>query len=292
MDKNAKEKIKFERKMAVRRLLPLWFLKLIRRRQIPLRKMMSFKKKYQNRTINEPTKTETIAIIVPCYKHAQYLPSAFDSIIKQTRLPNQVVLIDDHSPDNTYDLIKRLVESVGDKKIEFIIRQNKTNLGQAATINKAINLASTDLIMIMNDDDYLMHDAIEMTIDLFKNNPGLALIGGTSINSKSTDFLTNNKKFIKDYLKTPDIILTTYTPADTLNFEDYCSLNMTHTGSVFSREKALSVDLYLDKKRRLILPTDRDFQIRVGLLYPIASAYQAPFCFWRNDASVDAGIFS
>jgi len=293
MNGNEKEARKLKIKLWFRGFLPQWILSLIRRRQVPLDKMFRFKKDFDNKKIDEPTRAETLAIVIPCYNHSQFLSLAFESAIKQTRLPNQLILIDDYSADNTYEIIKKLVSDYQkdnpETKIEFIVQKNEENLGQALTINRAVNLAKTDLIMILNDDDYLMHDAIGTVLSLFQKNKGLSLIGFGNINFDNNNFLENSKKTARDYYPIEDMILRITGPSDALRFEDYCSLNMTHTGSTFVRTKAISVGLYREKGKRIIRFSDRDFQIRMNLLYSVGICDKFPLCFWRSNSSIDAG---
>lgn len=281
--------------MLIRSFLPNWFLKLIRRRQVSLKKMQNFLKEFESKKINEPTKIETLAIVMPCYNHAEYLPLAFESAVKQTRQPNEIILIDDYSSDNTYEIIKNLVSDYQknnpNTQINFIIQKNEKNLGQAMTINKANNLTQTDLVMILNDDDYLMDDAVQIVMDTFKNNPGLALVGGAYIKFSGNNFLAKQAKISTDQIGS-DKKLTTRQPAEALGYEDFCSLNMTHSSSTFSRLKALSVGLYRPLKTRIVRFSDRDFQIRLNLLYPVGIYRQLPLCFWREDSSQDSGLNS
>jgi len=295
-DRNRREKQKQDIKMFIRGLLPRWFLNLIRRQQVPLRKMLEFTIEHKPLPNNLTIELKTLAIIVPCYNHDKYLAKTFESIINQTHLPNQVILINDDSKDRTGELIKKLVanyEANDPGKIKFITDNNNHNLGQAMTINKAIKLASTDLIMILNDDDYLMHDAVETILHLFRQNPKLALIGGSNIKFSNDELLDSSNKLIKNIKNPAEIELSITTPEDALKFEDFCCLNITHTGSTFVKTKAISAGLYREKKDRIIRFTDRDFQIRVNLLYPIGTTGdKIPFCFWRADSSVDAGLNS
>jgi GT2 family glycosyltransferase len=284
---------KYNAKITIRGLLPKWFLELIRQRQVPLNKMMRFKKEFEGKKVNEPTRVRTIAIIVPCYNHSKFLSLTFRSIINQTRLPDQVILIDDCSRDQTSEVIRGLVSDYQknnpEEKIEFIVRKNEKNLGQALSINRATGLATTDVVMILNDDDYLMHDAIEISLRMLRDRKDLALIGFGNINFDNDNFLETSKKRVEDHFSIKDISLQITTPSDALGFEDFCSLNMTHSGSTFSRKKALSVGLYRNKKDRLVRFSDRDFQIRMNLLYSVGTDNKIPICFWRTNSSVDSG---
>jgi hypothetical protein len=46
------------------------------------------------------------------------------------------------------------------------------------------------------------------------------------------------------------------------------------------------------KEQRVVPFSDRDFQLRINAIWPVAVAYETPFSFWRRDASVDGGLNS
>lgn len=279
---------KFARKMLIRSLFPDWFLSLIKRRQISPRKIRNFLQQ-EHPEIVEPTRHSSIAVVVPCFGHAQHLKPMFDSITRQTRRPDQVIIIDDASPDETGKILRSFIEDYRHgttNPISITLLENETNLGQAETLNRAIRLADTDLVTIVNDDDCLMDDTLELVTKLFGQHPELALIGGNNVNFSDTRELAKTDRSIKDRLKAEDMKLKIISPLDAQKFENYCDLNMTHTGSTFVRLRAQRVGLYRAKKDRLIPYSDRDFQIRINLLYPVAHV-NVPVCFWRNNSSVD-----
>jgi glycosyltransferase involved in cell wall biosynthesis len=293
-NRNQKEQFKQDLKLKLRALLPQFILNVLRRRQVPLDKMREFLKTH--RSIPYSPHFDRLAIVVPCYGHEKYLPDAFESIISQTELPDEVIFVDDGSPDNTAAVITELIanyEKINAGSIRFNLHRNSKNLGQSAAINKGVELAESDLVMVLNDDDYLMNDLVEVTKFLFKNNPDLALLGGSNIAFRSMAEITPDAKKISSFVKKESIKLRITTPADAINFEDYCSLNMTHTGSTFVKPKAIAAGLYYPyKKDRIVHFSDRDFQIRLNLLYPAGTTSEIPFCFWRNDSSVDNGRFT
>jgi O-antigen/teichoic acid export membrane protein len=289
-DRNKMEDRKLQLKLFIRKFIPNPILKKIRRPQVPLSKMLEFKNEFKKNKITSLTKSNTLAVILTCYQHAEFLPKALESVLAQTRLPDELIIINDSSTDNTKNIIDEFVKNNSER---FNIKSihNEQNIGQASTINKAIEEAKTDLIMILNDDDYLLHDSVEVSISLFKENPNLSLTGGTNINFQKDESLINESKFIKDRITNDSIVneFTIKTSDDALLYENYCDLNMTHTGSTFSREKALSVGGYFPKEKRIVKFSDRDFQIRLNLFYPVAMSSSVPFCFWRTNSSMDSG---
>ncbi len=70
-------------------------------------------------------------------------------------------------------------------------------------------------------------------------------------------------------------------------------LSMSHSGMMFHRAAWQAVGGYYSNRReRVVVHTDRDFQMRVISLLPGGITYEASFAFWRSDSSVDRGRYS
>jgi hypothetical protein len=68
---------------------------------------------------------------------------------------------------------------------------------------------------------------------------------------------------------------------------------MTHSGSCFFKVAWTAVGGYqVDKTQRVVPFSDRDFQMRVNAVWPVAVAYETPLALWREGSSVDAGLNS
>ncbi len=232
-------------------------------------------------------------MVVPCFGHAPYLPDLLESIAAQTRRPDEVIFIDDASPDAANEIVSAFVASgqkPGGSRLSLLA--NDRNMGQAASLNRGISAAASDLIMIANDDDYLMHDAVETMLALFAQNPGVALIGAHSIHFAGHEELAAAPKRSTAY-GPPGLPLAIHRPEDVPGYRHYNDLNMTHSASCFLKAAWAAVGGYRVVKEERIVPfSDRDFQLRVNALWPVAVAYETPFSFWRSDASVDGGLNS
>lgn len=234
-----------------------------------------------------------VAIIVPCYNHSRYLPLAFESIVNQTILPKQVIFVDDHSDDDTYVTIKKLIQNNSDVNINFSMINNTSNVGQSRSLNKGISMAKTEIIMILNDDDYLMHDAIEKILSVFDAEKELYLIGAKSVYVYNDEYLLNHKKNILDSLYSESFHVRKSFPSDVLRYETGREIDMCHSSCSFFKIAWEAVGgYYHNKKKRIIFYTDRDFQLRVNSLFPIGVIDDAAFAFWRINSSVDGGIYT
>jgi len=233
----------------------------------------------------------SLAIVVPCYGHARFLKAMITSITCQTLLPDEVIFIDDCSPDGSGDFLERFIDDRGEKGCSrFKLMRNSENSGQASCLNRGINTAVSDMVMILNDDDYLMHDAVEVAIKLFNCYRDVVLMGGSSIHFSDDNEINNSNKLISCHVDTDTMTFDIRYPKDVLNYRSYNDLNMTHSGCSFLKsawEKAGGY--YTNKRNRLVPFSDRDFQLRVNALFPVATSELVPFSFWRSNSSVDAG---
>lgn len=235
----------------------------------------------------------TLSLVVPCFRHAEHLPDLLDSIVAQTRPADEVIFVDDASPDSTNDVLTAFVATrPGLDETRYVILVNERNLGQAASLNRAIAAATSELVMVANDDDYLMHDAIESMLALFAQNRGVALIGAHCIYFAGHEALVAAPKLTGAY-GPPGMPLVIHRPEDVSGYRHYNDLNMTHSSCSYFKTAWEAVGGYrADKKSRVVPFSDRDFQLRVNAVWPVAVAYETPFSLWRTDASVDQGLNS
>jgi glycosyltransferase involved in cell wall biosynthesis len=229
---------------------------------------------------------------VPCYRHASFLPAAVASILAQTRRPDEVIFVDDRSPDATGEVLSSLVVAHPELAGRVSVIENDVNSGQAASLNRGIAAAYSDVIMILNDDDYLMHDAIVSMLGFFAEYPEAALIGAHCIYFSSEDQLAAMPKLSTAYAR-GGTTLDLRRPKDVRRYRRYNDLNMTHSGSCFFKVVWQEIGGYsADKSLRVVPFSDRDFQLRVNCLWPVAVSSVTPFTLWRQGSSVDAGVNS
>ena len=232
---------------------------------------------------------DSVTIVVPCFGHGRFLPQLVNSLAMQSRPPEAVIFVNDCSPDGTgaalVDAVKRLRDLT-----DVLVLTNGSNLGQCASINRAVEVARTDLLMIANDDDLLMRDTIQVSTDLHKHYPEVALIGATSVHFSGTEAIDGDALWMGTYADTKDVRLTIHTPSDARRYRAASDLNMTHSGTTFTKSAWEHVGGYEpDASRRVVRFSDRDFQMRVNALYPVGVSEKVPFSLWRSDSSVDAG---
>ena len=102
-----------------------------------------------------------IAVIVPAYRVAPYLPEALDSLIAQDMDAWEAVVIDDGSPDAVAEVVHPYL---ADSRIKFLATENR---GVSAARNRAIAHSRAPLIALLDGDDRLRPNYLsEMTAAL------------------------------------------------------------------------------------------------------------------------------
>lgn len=108
-----------------------------------------------------------VSVIVPNFNHAEYLHERFDSIFSQTYTRYEVIILDDHSIDDSMEII---AEYAKHPKVSHVVR-NETNSGSPfLQWNRGIALAKGDMIWIAESDDYCDKDMLRRLVEAYVNN--------------------------------------------------------------------------------------------------------------------------
>ena len=109
--------------------------------------------------------TPKVSVILPSYNHEPYVESAVRSVMEQTGVDFELIVIDDGSKDRTPEILKRLSEELG---FTFIHRPNK---GVVATLNEALSLARGLYVCSFSSDDIMPPDRLKNQSDFLDAHP-------------------------------------------------------------------------------------------------------------------------
>ncbi len=109
-----------------------------------------------------------ISIALATYNGARYLPDQLKSFIDQTRMPDELVINDDGSTDDTIMIIERFAKNAPFPVYYFL---NKKNLGYTRNFDEAIMKTSGDLVFLSDQDDVWFPGKIAHVESLAENNP-------------------------------------------------------------------------------------------------------------------------
>ena len=112
------------------------------------------------------------------YNCADTLDEAIESIINQTYTDWQLIMCEDGSKDNTYEVAHKYVESDPER---FILIKNEQNMGLNFTLNRCLELAKGEYVARMDGDDISLPDRLQMEVDFLDSHPEYAIVSGSMI---------------------------------------------------------------------------------------------------------------
>jgi glycosyltransferase involved in cell wall biosynthesis len=114
-----------------------------------------------------------VSVALCTYNGARYLQDQLDSLARQTRLPDELVVCDDGSSDQTIPLLR---EFAAHAPFAMHIEQNAANLGSTKNFEKAIRLCSGDIIALCDQDDVWFPEKLAQFENALQSNPEAGLV--------------------------------------------------------------------------------------------------------------------
>ena len=107
----------------------------------------------KNYSLPEDTNNSvSIGIVIPNYNHGNFIAICINSIISQDVAVDELIVVDDCSTDESFEVIKDLIADV---RYARTVRNSK-NLGVYGAINTGADLLSTDYVMFVASNDFLL----------------------------------------------------------------------------------------------------------------------------------------
>lgn len=179
-----------------------------------------------------------LTIIVPTFNRPQMLKECINSILNQEGFDDYQILVVDND-DFLIDEIsesEKIIRFFNDSKI--IYYRNEKNIGGAANWNRCIELAKSEWLCMVHDDDILLKGHLSNMVNIIRGN-------------KKIDFLTCGHKEM-DFIHYPELQLNSITPDITgkfnlskiqkLSYKDYnFGFKGLLLGAIFRRQCALEL---------------------------------------------------
>lgn len=141
--------------------------------------------------------------MIPAYNYAHYLPSAIDSILRQTYQNLELIVVDDGSSDNT----REVVGAYQDPRVRYVWQ---ANAGLSASRNTGIREASFPLVAFLDADDVWLPSFLEEAVTAFDRlGPSFAAVAantaridlnGERLPAPKFDFDSGGERGVKDFV--------------------------------------------------------------------------------------------
>lgn len=113
-----------------------------------------------------------VSVMMPCYNARESLPWALASLLAQTFEDWELVLVDDGSTDNPYDI----VEQASDSRIRYI--RLPENRGRGYARQTALNNCLGKYISMLDADDWMYPTRLETQVNILEQEAILTLVSG------------------------------------------------------------------------------------------------------------------
>lgn len=113
-----------------------------------------------------------VSVIIPNYNHASFLEQRINSVLNQTYVDFEIIILDDFSTDNSRNVIEKFRKN---GKVVYVV-YNEVNSGSTfKQWEKGIGLSTGDLIWIAESDDYADVNFLSTAVSVFIKDSSVVL---------------------------------------------------------------------------------------------------------------------
>ncbi len=112
-----------------------------------------------------------ISVVVPVFNRASYVGEAIDSVLGQTRPPDELIVVDDGSTDDSVAVVERHA-----RRSVRIVRQDNRGIGGAR--NRGLREATGDVVAFIDSDDLWERDKLERQVAVLRDGDDVQLVFG------------------------------------------------------------------------------------------------------------------
>ena len=116
-------------------------------------------------------KTHLVSVVMPVYNLENYIASSIRSILRQTYSNIELIIVDDCSTDNSYEI----AQTFKDERIRLF--RNSENRGVVYSRNFAISKAKGEYIALNDGDDISHPRRIEYQVSYMEQHPDIGVLG-------------------------------------------------------------------------------------------------------------------
>lgn len=167
-------------------------------------------------------KTANVSVVIPCYNAEKTILRALDSIVDQTLLPKEVIIVDDKSIDHSCDIIKNYIKEQ-EKRVSIKLIELDKNAGPAKARNVGWDNAKEDYIAFLDADDSWHPQKIALQYSYMEDHPDIAMSGHLYkiVHNRPTlckkrvakvERISKRKLLVRNRLSTPTVMLKRIIP--------------------------------------------------------------------------------
>jgi glycosyltransferase involved in cell wall biosynthesis len=143
-----------------------------------------------------------VSVLMTAYNREQFIAEAIGSVLASTHENYELIIVDDHSADNTVHIARSFAER--DKRVRVFV--NERNLGDYPNRNRAASYAGGKYLKFVDSDDRIYPETLSTMVDILERHPdagfGLVYVA-TSSNWTFPVFLDGSAAYKQHYFRQP-----------------------------------------------------------------------------------------
>ncbi len=206
-----------------------------------------------------------ISVVIPAFNAEQFIDRSIKSVIRQSYLPFEIIVIDDGSKDRTVEIAS---------SYEKVCCLKQSNAGASASRNRGIFEAKGNWIAFLDADDEWLPKRLELQVELLKRHNELKWVSGQYIVCR------RNIERARKQLH-PDVIIT---DGSVEAIKAIALNNALSTCAMLIRRDILLIEKGFNEN--LEVGEDLDLWFRLGRSHPLIGYVEEPlFCYHRDNVN-------
>ncbi|WP_419786435.1 glycosyltransferase family 2 protein [Pseudodesulfovibrio sp.] len=115
-----------------------------------------------------------LTVFISNYNYGSLISRSLDAVLSQSRLPDEILITDDGSTDNSVDVIKEYARKHSIIKPHF----RPKNMGSVSAAREMVERAEGDYIIPLSSDDFILPDFFRLGAEMLEENPQASMCFG------------------------------------------------------------------------------------------------------------------
>jgi GT2 family glycosyltransferase len=227
-------------------------------------------------------KSANVSIVIPTRNRSYDLKKLLNSILFQTILPREIIIVDDSSDEKTRNLVYSFKNRFSSEGVSLKYLRGGEH-GVAQKRNIGVFQSTGDICFFIDDDMILDRDYIKKVLEVYEKYPNALGVAGYIVNIYSSGFSARDKlsniirrillvfHFTRDACKVRPIGISYPFPLTKI-----ISCDWLNAGSVSYRKKVFKEFKWDENLRTYSISEDKDLSYRIYKRYP-NSLYMTPY---------------
>lgn len=208
----------------------------------------------------------SISVVIPAYNAGEFISRAIDSVLSQSRRPDEIIVVDDGSTDETAGRIKKF-----GSQVRYIYQENA---GASVARNRGIEAAGSEWIAFLDADDEWLAERLARQCELLGRNEHLVWVTGNFY-----------RCLCGEDIRKPDVnpVLAVKALAQKEYFDDFFQTSLPHgcgwTGTMLIKKKVLQEAGMF--QAGLHIAEDTDLWFRIACRWPRIGFIAEPMAIYH-----------